>query len=90
MQIAQLIHLVDAAEQVYPYVSLERIRNLARDEKIWQSGTAGLGMAVRKAVRGGILFSEMRTRLTRTGEYRPLRVYRLNRRDPQVARALST
>ena len=84
----RLIALLEAAEETYPYVSLERIRRLARSRGAYDGSTRGLAGWVRAAVAEGLLLSDSRLRLTADGRFEPVQIYRLNRRHPVVARAL--
>lgn len=78
------IELVQAAEDLYPYVSLERLRRLARRQPGWRALSPFLARRVREAVVSGLLFTDSRLRLTRSGTLEPIRIYRLNRRHARV------
>lgn len=83
------IRLVEAAEDRYPYVSAERLRRLARTETRWDSLRGELAGLTRRALADGLLLTEARTRVTRSGAFVPIRLFRLNRRNAFVALALS-
>jgi hypothetical protein len=89
-QLAAFIRLLEVAEELYPYVSLERLRRLARSDPGWGVLGGSVGRLVRHALRRGILLSDSRQRLTRAGDFRPVQVYRLNRRNELVARVLAS
>jgi hypothetical protein len=74
------VALVRAAEDSYPYVSLERLRRLARREPRWKHLSANLARLVEQTMASGLLLCDNRHRLSRTGAVQPIRIYRLNRR----------
>jgi hypothetical protein len=82
------LRLVDLAEEVYPYVSADRLRALARSDPEWTPVVGLIGKLLRQAHAAGLLLSDARTRLSRSGRFSPLRIYRLNRRHPRVAELL--
>ena len=84
----RLIGVIDVAESAYPYVSLDRIRALARSNGAVGASSRGLATWIRRAVVEGLLLSDTRLRLRRSGQSEPIQIYRLNRRHPSVARAL--
>ena len=70
----------------YPYVSLARLRALARAEGT--PSTHGLTRWIREALARGVLLSDSRLRVRRDGELEPVQIYRLNRTHPVVDEAL--
>jgi hypothetical protein len=83
-----LFHLFEAAEEMYPYVTVPRLRRLARAERDWAPLSGSMAALVRDALEKGALFSDKRLQLTRSGSLRAVRVYRLNRRHELVATVL--
>jgi hypothetical protein len=77
--------LVEATEENYPSVTVERLGRLARNHPGWKGLTGKTARLVREAVANGILLSDTRHRLTRSGAIEPIVIYRLNRRHPVVA-----
>jgi hypothetical protein len=87
---AHFIRLVEVAENSYPYVTAERLRSLARSSDRWLPLAPEIGALLREALDARILLSDRRTRISRSGALRPVRIYRLNRVNPSVSQTLET
>lgn len=75
-----LLELVALAARRQALVNIDQLRRLAHEEPRWRSLTLRLSRGLAGAVRDGALLSEARQRLSRTGELREIRLYRLNPR----------
>jgi hypothetical protein len=82
------VRLMDAAEERYPYVSLERLRRLAGRDPAWSRLGGRTARLLRTALKAGMILSDSRTRVTRDGRLVPIQVYRLDRRNTRVAGVL--
>jgi hypothetical protein len=87
-RLSSFFQLVELAEEVYPYVSAARLRALIRSDSAWQPLIGGIAELLRESLAAGYLLTETRTRLSRSGRFSPVRVYRLNRLHPRVAELL--
>ena len=83
-----LIELLDSAEDLYPAVTLDHLRRLARADPDWAPLTRKLSRLLSRALAADMVLSDNRTHLTRRGTFSPVRLYRLNRRHPAVIQAL--
>src|SRR5919197_5453526 len=79
------VRLVEATEETFLYVTVERLGRVARTQPGWKELTGKTRRLVREAAANGILLSDTRHRLTRSGAIEPIEIYRLNRRHPVVA-----
>jgi hypothetical protein len=79
------VGLVEATEENFPFVTVERLGRLARSQADWTELAGGMRRLVREALAEGILLSDTRERVTRSGAIEPIEIYRLNRRHPLVA-----
>jgi hypothetical protein len=75
-----LLELVALAARRQALVNIDQLRRLAHQEPRWRLLTPRLSRDLAGAVRDGTLLSEARQRLSRTGELREIRLYRLNPR----------
>jgi hypothetical protein len=82
------IRLVEAAEEAYTYVTLERLRRLGRRGGDPSGVSASIAQHVRQGLAEGWLLSDGRTRVARGGAFRPVQIYRLDRRHKRVAGVL--
>jgi hypothetical protein len=80
----ELIELLDTAEETYDYLTLERLRQLARSEPEWRHLTSELARLLRRAVAEELVLCDQRLRITSGGRLTPARLYRLNRRHPRL------
>lgn len=82
-----IVSLLDATELAFPYVTLERLRSLARSEH--PGARLAIGRWLGEAIGRGVVFVDARHRVRRDGRIVPERIYRLNRTHPLVAAALA-
>jgi hypothetical protein len=82
--LALLIDLFEAAEELYPYLTGERLARLLRQDERWSPLRGRLGSTLRQAARAGLLLTDRRQRLDRQGLVRPVQLYRLNYRHPRL------
>jgi hypothetical protein len=87
-QILELIRLVHALETASPYVTVARLRHAARARNCLTKLTATMPRLVARGVGMHVLFSDNRLELTRSGSFRPIRIYRVNWRHALVQQAL--
>jgi hypothetical protein len=83
-----VLQLLAAAEGLYDQVTPERFRRLAREELGQGYAPETFQRVLREAQAAGMILTDRRLRLTRSGEVRPVRLLRLNYRHPAVITAL--
>jgi hypothetical protein len=82
--LALLIDLFEAAGELYPYLTGQRLARVLRQDESWSPLRGRLGVLLRAAIRAGLVLSDRRQRLDRQGEARPIQLYRLNYRHPRL------
>lgn len=83
--LADLLELVERAEEHWPHVTIERLRRLADNEPRWRALKPELARLVKHAIAAELVLADERTRITRTGRFVPVFLLRLNRRHPRAA-----
>ena len=87
-RLLELIRLVYSLEAACPYVTAAGLRRAAREQIGSFTLPDSLGRLLTRAVRMGALHSDNRLELTRSGGFRPVRIYRVNWRHALVQEAL--
>ena len=87
-RLLELIRLVHTLESACPHVTVARLRHAARTQL--RSSTLGDAMArlLTRAVGMQVLYSDNRLELSRSGSFRPVKIYRANWRHALVQQAL--
>jgi hypothetical protein len=88
--LALLIDLFEAADELYPYLTGQRLARLLRQAEGWSPLRGRLGLVLRAATRSGIVLTDRRQRLDRQGMARPVQLYRLNYRHPRLVVLIGT
>jgi hypothetical protein len=88
LDLRAFVRLVDRAERLYPYVTAQRLRRLARSEDPNADSAARLGPLIRGALDESLLLYDRRQRIRRDGTAATLLVYRLNRRHSRLPELL--
>ena len=86
--LARLVDLLLAAEELAPPSTGERLARLARQEPDWRPLAGRLAAVLKLAVNQGLVLRDQRQRLTAQGQLRPVPLYRLNYRHPRVVALL--
>ncbi|MPZ13714.1 MAG: NYN domain-containing protein [Chloroflexi bacterium] len=90
-RVTAILRFVDMLEQSSPFMSFNYIVNRCAEARIVPLTLRELSGLVDRAVQEGMFLTDSRTILDRvTGEYRDINIFRLNRRDPLVARVLES
>src|SRR5215208_2836361 len=87
-RLLELIRLIYALEAACQYVTVARLRRAARAQIRSSTLSDGMARLVTRAVGLRAIYSDNRLELTRTGSFRPIRIYRVNRRHSLVEQAL--